>query len=246
MAFSEDFLDWTKPEWVDYPDEIEHLYTNQIAPYGRAPHILLGFPKRFMPSRKAVEEIKKAGVSDIVLMTSRDGRRFRRWREAFLRPGLQRERWVHRNNMVAWGLVATKPSTPGAIDELSLYSMEGSGHGDLCRMRRFTVRLDGFVSIQAPLAGGELLTKLLAFDGRRMVINFSTSAAGSIRVEIQDAQGQPIPGYTLADCPEIYGDRIEQVLAWKEDQDVGQLAGKPVRLRFVLKDADLYAVQFAQ
>jgi hypothetical protein len=52
------------------------------------------------------------------------------------------------------------------------------------------------------------------------------------------------PGFTLADCPQIYGDQIEQVVAWKGTADVSRLAGNPVRLRFVLKDADLYALRF--
>lgn len=75
-------------------------------------------------------------------------------------------------------------------------------------------------------------------------MNFSTSAAGSIQVEIQDASGQSISGFALEDCPEIYGDRIRQVVAWKQGSDVSQLAGQPIRLRFVMKDADLYAIQF--
>ncbi len=75
-------------------------------------------------------------------------------------------------------------------------------------------------------------------------MNFSTSAAGSIQVEIQDATGKPLPGFALEDCPEIYGDRIRQVVGWKQGSDVSILAGKPIRLRFIMKDADLYAIQF--
>jgi hypothetical protein len=75
-------------------------------------------------------------------------------------------------------------------------------------------------------------------------MNFSTSAAGSVRVEIQDAAGKPIPGFTLADCPEVFGDRLDQVVVWKQGSDVGKLAGQPIRLRFVLNDADLYAIRF--
>ena len=53
-----------------------------------------------------------------------------------------------------------------------------------------------------------------------------------------------IPGYTLDDCPEIIGDEIERRVAWKQGADVSRLAGQPVRLRFVMKDADLFALQF--
>jgi len=77
-----------------------------------------------------------------------------------------------------------------------------------------------------------------------LVINYATAAAGSIRVEIQDAGGKPLPGYALADSAETSGDEIEQVVAWKNASNVNPLAGKPVRLRFVLKDADLYSIRF--
>lgn len=106
------------------------------------------------------------------------------------------------------------------------------------------LRIDGFVSLRASARGGELLTRPLVFDGGNLAINASTSGAGSIQVEIQDAAGQPLPGYALADCPRIFGDDLELVVRWKQGGDVRPLSGKTVRLRFVLSDADLYAFQF--
>ena len=110
-------------------------------------------------------------------------------------------------------------------------------------LRRYAIRIDGFVSVAAPLSGGELLTRPLVFEGARLELNYSTSAAGSVRVEIQDAVGHPIPGFTLADNAELYGDSLRQTVHWKS-ADVGALSGKPVRLRFELRDADLYSFQF--
>ncbi len=72
----------------------------------------------------------------------------------------------------------------------------------------------------------------------------ATSAAGDVRVEIQDASGKPLPGFTLDDCPPIFGDAIERTVTWKTGGDVGAFAGKSVRLRFALKDADLFAIRF--
>ena len=161
---SEDFVTWTEPEWVSYTDDLnQHLYTNQTSAYPRAPHIFLSFPKRFLPKRNLTRH-PGPGASDILLMSSRDGKIFHRWNEAFLRPGPQRERWVNRNNFVAWGIVETASHRNGVADEFSFYSMEGYYSGDDCRMRRYTLRPDGFVSIHAPLAGGEMLTRALTFD----------------------------------------------------------------------------------
>lgn len=240
---SADFMNWTTPEWLDYGNApAEHLYTNAVTPYFRAPHILVGFPKRFLPDRTTGLH-NLPGVSDGVFMSSRDGLHWKRWEEAFLRPGLQKERWVNRNNMIAWGLVRTASFFPGAPDEISLYSSEGYYVKD-ARMRRHTLRLDGFVAVHADARGGEMITKPLVFSGCGLVINYSTSAAGSVRVEIQDGDGKPIPGFASADAPEIYGDDVEFVVPWKAGASLQGLAGKSVRLRFVMKDADLYSIRF--
>ena len=239
-----DFLNWTDPVWLEYPGAArEHLYTNQIISYYRAPHVFLGFPKRFVPSRRAVQH-RYAGVSDGMFMTSRDGVTFKRWGEAIIRPGLQKERWVNRNNMTAWGILKTESGIAGTPDELSIYSTEGYYSGPACRLRRFTYRIDGFVSIQAALNGGDFVTKPLVFKGKELIINFSTSAAGSVCVEIRNQQGEPIKGFTLAESVEIYGDEIERVVTWKQGSDLSTLKGGPVRLRFVLKDADLFSIRF--
>ena len=63
---------------------------------------------------------------------------------------------------------------------------------------------------------------------------------------MQTADGKPIEGFTLDDCPEIIGDRIDHVVSWKSGPDVGRLADRPIRLRCELKDADLYSLQFVR
>jgi len=249
---SPDFINWTKPVWLDYGDTPpEHLYTNATIAYPRAPHIFMAFPKRFVPSRTG-QAHPIPGVSDAVFMTSRDGLHWNRWREAFVRPGLQESRWVNRNNMTAWGILRTKGTLPGTPDEYSLYLTEGYYVGP-CHYRRFTIRQDGFVSVNAPGEGGEFTTKVLTFGDdpavtgsgeTELVINYSTSAAGTVRCEILDESGTPIPGYTLDDCDEIFGDAIERAVTWKGQSELKTLAGKPVRLRFVMNDADLYAIRF--
>jgi len=160
---SPDFVNWTEPEWIEIRDgRKEHLYTNQTTPYHRAPHIFMAFPKRFLPHRNPSGH-RLPGASDIVFMSSRDGLTFDRWADAFLRPGLQGERWVNRNNFVNWGIVETASGIPGTPDELTWYSVEGYYQGDDCQMRRYTLRKDGFVSVSGGLGGGELLTKPFTF-----------------------------------------------------------------------------------
>ena len=184
-------------------------------------------------------------LTEGLFMASRDGVLFKRWNEAFLRPGAERDgTWAYGNQYIAWHPVETKSTMEGAADELSLYATESYWTGKSSVLRRYTLRLDGFVSASAPMSGGELLTKPLRFQGRRLLLNFESSAAGGVQVEIQDEQGKALPGVALEDCPPIFGDAIERTATWKNGGDVGALAGRPVRLRFVLHDADVYAFQF--
>ena len=111
-------------------------------------------------------------------------------------------------------------------------------------LNRYVLRLDGFGSVNGPATGGEMLTRPLRVSGRQLWLNFATSAAGSLRVEVQEADGEPIPGFSLAESKDLVGDSISAPISWGEGRDLGELAGRTVRLRFVLKDADLYALRF--
>jgi len=244
LSVSTDFRQWSDPRPLDFgPAPLEHFYTNAICPYPRAPEMLIGLPMRFVPERRRLgaEGREVDGVSDGVLIASRDGLHFPRvFMEAFLRPGPDPENWgaAHGNNTPAFGIHETAPG------EISLWWAEH--YGTVPRMRRGTLRTDGFVSVRAPRAGGEIVTPPLVFTGRRLTLNYSTSAVGSVRVELQDAAGQPLPGFELHRCGEIFGDEFEREVAWEGAPDLAALAGRPARLRFVLSDADLYSFRVVE
>ena len=239
MATSPDFREWSDMRFIDMGDSPqEHLYKHTCAPYYRAPHIYFMFPWRFVPQRQLDPEWDDQGVSETVFMTSRDGVHFeRRFMEALIRPGPDSSNWTDRNMMMAKGMLETAPG------ELSVYYGEHFRR-PTCRTRRASYRLDGFASVHGGYGGGELITKPLVFEGDELVINYSTSAVGSVRAEIQDSEGRPIEGYELSRSSEIFGDAIEQAFSWGETTDVGAFAGTPIRLRFALRDADLYAICF--
>ena len=255
---SKDLITWTPGERMSFGDTpLEELYTNHTRPYFRAPHIYLATPMRLIHDRRFLTDAEmdeqKVGkgfraisghnhsipneVSDTVFMTSRGGTRYdRTFMEAFVRPGLDKGNWVSRNGVPATGLIQTGPS------ELSFYVGQNYVQ-PTAHLGRYTLRLDGFASVSAGYAGGELVTKPFIVEGARLVLNYSTSAAGGIRVEIQTPEGDAIPGYTLLECPVIVGDSVERAVAWNATSDLTPLRGRAVRLKFVLKDADLFTLR---
>ena len=219
---STDFLNWTTPVEMHANLPNEHLYTSCTQPYFRAPHIYVALPTRFMDKRGA--------ATDIQLMSTRGGDTYdREFHESFIRPGLGADGWANRANYAAIGIHQTGPT------EMSLFLTNG---------RRYTLRLDGFVSVTAPFSGGEFFTRPLRFTGKELELNYSTSAAGQMRVELQNEAGQPIEGFALADCEPIWGDHVSRVVTWSRGGDVSSLAGQTVRLRFEMSDADLFSLRF--
>ena len=262
-ATSTDAIHWENQQRMSFGNTpMEELYTFHATPYFRAPYLIVGTPMRYVPHRSAMTQKEYEGikihplyanestqaefagnspmrneVSDTVLITSRGGFRFdRTFMEGFVRPGLDIRNWVSRNGMAATGLIQTGP------DEMSLYVQQHYAQPS-AGIGRYAIRLDGFASVNAPYSGGEFVTKPLVFQGSELVLNVSTSAAGSVSVELQDQDGEPIPGYTLEEAEVIVGDRIERPVVWRAG-DLKQFSGRPMRLRFVMKDADLYSIRF--
>ncbi|MBL9137262.1 MAG: hypothetical protein JNK85_15425 [Verrucomicrobiales bacterium] len=243
------FSDWSSPQEMTFGGApLEHLYTSQTHPYFRAPHLYVATPMRFIPGRRVLTEEQErvlgvkpgyAGdVAETVFMTSRGGTRYDRlFLEGFIRPGPDLGNWASRAGLSALGIVPTGPA------EMSLFKQAHYAQPD-CQLLRYTLRTDGFVSVRAPFGGGEMVTRPLRFAGREMILNFATGAAGGVRVEIQDQAGTAVPGFSLGDSVEQVGDEIERRVRWKAGSDVGALADRVVRLRFAMKDADLYSLRF--
>ena len=144
---------------------------------------------------------------------------------------------MSRTNYPALNVVQTGP------EEMSFYVNQDYAQ-PTSNLHRYSLRLDGFASVYAPYEGGQFITKPFTFTGENLFVNFATSAPGGIRVEIQDANGKPIPGFTLSESQELIGNEIERVVSWEKGSDVSELSGKTVRLLVDMKDAHLYSIQF--
>ena len=220
------------------------FYDHGIMRYPWAQNVYLSFPVLYRhfpdPPGKAAND----GLSDVQLATSRDGVHWRRFRGSYIRLGPQGSgdasciyysRALLRDGDRIRQYYVGYPKTHG----------HGAGEGDNPRFGGMVVqRLDGFVSADAAYEGGELTTPPVLFDGNRLELNVDTSAVGDVRVEMLDAAGKPVPGFSLADADMIQGNFLRKAATWRGSSDVSCLAGKAVRLRFVMRAAKLYAFQF--
>ena len=233
---SSDFVHWTKPVLVSYQPGIpaQHLYTNAVQPYPGAPHLLIGFPTRFLPDRgQRVEP---------TFMASRDGVRFHRWLDAVIPETAPKDRQGNRSNYMTWGLL----ELPARPDHYSVYATEAYYSGPDNRVRRFEYRKDGFVSVRGGKQGGQLITNPIRLGSlaERLTLNSTIDPGGSIRVSIEDTDGKPLPGFSAAECKPLPADTLNHTVAWKAGADISSLKGRRIRLRFDIKQADVYAYQF--
>jgi hypothetical protein len=193
------------------------------------------------------------GMLEVQLAVSRDGIHWNRpSREAYFPTGLADEwdRWyavmspgiIRRGNYL-YQYYYSSGRLHDSVVMRPEYDHTAKQVGGVGVVRQ---RLDGFISADANHKGGWLTTPTLIFRGNRLRLNLDTGSMGTAFVELQDADGKLIPGFTLADCEEIGGNYIDQQVYWKGKPDVSSLAGEPIRIHFKLKRAKLYAFQFTK
>lgn len=244
------------------------FYMSAAIKYPGAQDVYFMFPTAYYHYIEGLAEFPSevptnAGPLDTRFASSRDGITWERYdRRPFVPLGMRGEfDWA--STRVIWGLV---PDVEGR--EMYLYYRASDWlHGwdrdernkrllkaagldasrNIAVLSRLVARRDGFVSVRGAYTGGEFTTPPLTFAGGKLRLNVDTSAAGIVQVEIRDADDAPIRGFTLEECDRIHTcNEIDRVVTWKRSADVSSLAGRPVRLRFAVRDADLYAFQFGQ
>jgi len=235
------------------------LYTSCSFPYYRNPDIIVGFPTRYnqrgnwnanydlLPDvdhrKMRFRKENRLGlvVTDALFMVSRDGQNFVRYDEAFIRPGPQRPcSWVY-GSCYPGAFVIPTPAADGSGDELSIYKPLGHMTGKSAKLERFTIRLDGFVSRHATYREQKVVTKDFVFSGDELLLNFSTSARGRIAAYLYPAGEDRL----LLSSTWMFGDRVDSPATFPKGK-LSAFAGKPVRLEFVMSDADLYSFRFAR
>jgi hypothetical protein len=252
-AKSTDFINWTDFQLMEYDGpEMDHQqhYTSQTHPYYRAPHLYIATPGRHYQNRMGPGSTDH--TADTAFMVTRGGNAYTRlFTGALVRPGLGANSWITRTNWVARGVVQTYQidDLTGLPDtdkpEMSLYVSENFGTSDN-HLRRMSLRLDGFASVHAPHTPSSqpeasMLTKPFIFTGNQLSLNMATSAGGGITVEVLNRSGDTV----LLQSDELIGDTLDgRVFSGTDKTTLAGLAGTPVRLRFVMNEADLYSIRF--
>ena len=254
---SEDFVSWSDPVILDHGDaEDVHLYTNVISPYFRAPHMLIGFPTRYIErpewtpaydeltgrekrlERMQVHPREGLTVTDCLFICSHDGVHFRRYDEAFMRPLAEcGTNWVYGDCYPAYGLIETPSSLHGADNELSLFVPHNHWMGVPSELYRYTIRMDGFVSLHAGAKEETIVTRPFTFEGNELFANLATSARGYVYFTLTGPDGNE-----YASC-EIFGNSTDKRIHFEENV-LPSLVGKEVVLTMRIRDADIYSIQF--
>jgi hypothetical protein len=249
ISRSADFKNWSEPQPVFVPDAQDEGITQWYAAspgLRRGEHFIV-FLRELRDDLKATRapgdtakpEQYDGGMGYTVLAWTSDGERWQRDRytDKFLAPDPDPAAWDHAH---AWVGAAVPVG-----DELWLY-YGGYKYGHkyfrdrsigLAKMKR-----DRFVARTAGPEGGRLTTPLVTLAGRRLTVN--AKVRGELQVRLLDAAGRALPGFDFADGGTIRGDGVELPVAWKRGLEA--VADQPVRLEFLIKDADLYAFDLAE
>ncbi|MBP1997004.1 hypothetical protein [Paenibacillus eucommiae] len=253
---STDFKSWSTPVRLDFGEGEDYpLYTNVVQPYYRAEHMLVGFPSRYVEKqawtpnfdqlsgaerrKQRMKSHPRIGltITDCLFMSSRDGEKWKRWDEAFMTPDLEQEyNWVYGDCYPALGMIETENDLPYTPNELSMYTYDYHWSMMPAKLRRYTIRIDGFVSYNATYKPCKLVTKPFQFEGSKLSINFATSAAGFVKIKL-------IGKAKMLNSVELFGDSLDRTVIF-EDGAVASLSGQPIIMEITMSDAHMYAFKF--
>jgi hypothetical protein len=230
-AESNDFFNWSDTYFMATVDEgdgaNDEMYAMIVFPYE---NLYLGLLRVYDTITDIV---------DIELATSRNAKHWEREiRTPFIPTSSLKGDWDYGNN---------SPSTDPPIrvgDQLWFYySGRSTTHDEEPNTGAIglgTLRVDGFVSMDAGEETGVLTTKPLRLVGEALYVN-ADAEGGEIRAEILDEDGQAFAPCLLANCQPIVENSVRYRLRWGDETDLSNLRERDVRLRFHLKNAEIYS-----
>lgn len=227
-----------EPRHPKFPEVDPGIYNFDAISYES---IMLGFYTVWEgPSNEEAGELGIQKRNEVALGYSRDGFHFSRpTHEPFLEVNETDGAWN-------WGNVQSVNGVPLIVGDSLYFYNSGRRLNDIMwdsymSTGLSTLRRDGFVSMRAEKTEGQLLTEKLSFDGKFLFVNADVKK-GRLLVEVVDENGKPVEGYTKKDSRVLSKkDSTKYLMRWKNHDDLSELQGKPIKLKFYLTNGDLYS-----
>lgn len=224
---SSDFIHWSKPEVV-----ITHKHDiRDPQSYGMTPTQLGNNYFGLLHS------YKKPGneTIDVQLTISHDNKYWTRV--------ANQKTFIPLGEEGSWddGMIFTTPPFNHGDKTLIYYSAWDGPHNTKTRKSGIglaTLRKNGFVSLDADSNDGNLTTHLIKNAGGALFVNVNAKG-GSLRAELLDVQGNPIPGYTINECVSVKSDEISHWIQWNDHEKLPAKL-EPIQIRFELNNLSLY------
>jgi hypothetical protein len=243
QSTSNDLLNWEKPWFILTPDDKSDPPETQF--YAMQGHLIrgdlwIGLVKILHDNFRAEGTPDGSyGIGHTQLAWTRDGQTWFRDQTPYFEPDPTPGAWDHAHAWMDFQL-------PVGDEVYIYYGGYKNGH----KVNRFEERQiglvriprDRYVSRDADAKGGTLTTPPVILEGSKLTVN--AHVGGDMRLRLLDEAGKPIPGFDAADCQPIQGDGVALPVQWKGSLDT--VKGKPVRIEFQMKDAQLYAFDLAE
>ena len=259
IVTSTDLQNWSEPRIIFHPDNLDpamlQFYGMKVELYEN--DYFFGFLQCYhVPMQdhglRTLPKLKMSGKITCQLTYSYDGEHWLRSDRSSFFPRVEPGKY-------GGSTIATRSMVESRDNRLFIYSIASStDHGYNSSVKRASasteqvirgklllhvLRRDGF-SYMTPVGGwGRLVTRVLVPGKSELTINYQ-APLGQVLVQITDAAGKPIPGYSFEDCIPLQGDALNQPVQWKNHQDLSKLVGKPIRLEIKMIDARIYALRF--
>lgn len=253
LARSRDFQEWSDPElvfapdekddtWATGPDQRTEVYNMSVYPHAAG---FIGLPTMFRLTKRIPKSEAKSGQSpddgpiDVQLVSSADGRTW--------------QRSEPRLNLIPRGAPGTfdggsilgvsSTATHFGDETWVYYTAMTTTHGGPVPPKRMSIgraewRRHGFVSLDAE-GQGQVETKPLRLAAPTLVIN-ADAQGGELRAALLEADGRPIPGFTLEDSLSLQSDATRWNARWKSG--AAAPTDRPVRVLLKMNHCRLFSL----
>ena len=246
---SEDFKKWSEPKLINFGENRPDfpLYTNNVMRHPKNDNLYIGFPSRYIERKewtdnyekltgkeariKRMEDARRYGLAltDCLFMVSENGKDWCRFDKALITPGIECEKnWVYGDCYPAYGLSEDE-------NHYKILLRKNQWSDACAEINEFNIRKDGFAYYNADY--GEYVVELvpMILSGSNLYLNFSTSAAGSVYMQIESEDGEKITS-----C-EMFGDSVKREVSI-DKKELEKFVGKKVIIKFKMTDAKIYSL----